>query len=190
MERWIGIYENALYSTVFNSRIRCSVRIFCPQPLFLFSVKCMQWNHVQILWLYLCKVEKHKCLRGRGKNWKDGKNALIPYKWHCPVTVKGARYSGCDVSFGKREKLLATGNRQVGWSSSGRTTSLILHLFHDITLHFSQTNSRKDISFKYKNKMGNYGSALFWVTNKSFKQILLAQCYQYWDSPFSSCWKF
>ena len=66
------------------------------------------------------------------------------------MTVKGARYSGCDVSFGKREKLLATGNRQVGWSSSGRTTSLILHLFQDITLHFSQTNSRKDISFKYK----------------------------------------
>ena len=126
------------------------------------------------------------------------------------MRVKGARYSGCDVSFGKREKLLATGNRQVGWSSSGRTTSLILHLFHDITLHFSLTNNRKDISFKYKNKMGNYGCTLsvtqksiemwktrsvvlhwwkvgiFWVTRKSFQQILLAQWYEY---PDLTSWK-
>ena len=92
------------------------------------------------------------------------------------MTVKGARYSGCDVSFGKREKLLATGNRQVGWSSSGRTTSLILHLFHDITLHFSQTNNRKDISFKYKNKMGNYGCALS-VAQKSLVMWKLDMLY-------------
>ena len=89
----------------------------------------------------------------------------IPYNWHCPVTVKGARYSGCDVSFGKREKLLATGNRQVGWSSSGRTTSLILHLFHDITLHFSQTNSKKILASNTKTKWETMEGLYLWHKN-------------------------
>ena len=117
--------------------------------------------------LYWCKVEKRKCFRGKGKNLKDDKNALTSHKWHCPVTVKGARYSGCDVSFGKREKLLATGNRQVGWSSSGRTTSLILHLFHDITLHFSQTNNvEKILASNTKTKPETLDALYLWSKNQ------------------------
>ena len=82
------------------------------------------------------------------------------------MTLEGAGYSGCDVSFGKREKLLATGNRQVGWSSSGRTTSLILHLFHDITLHFSQTNSvEKILASNIKTKWETMDALYLWRKN-------------------------